>query len=219
MSLPQQENTLPVKEPSLSRSGGTRVFASPQVHWSTLGFSWLGGCWVFLPLFWNHPGCETQRETTPHFSLSGTGLGKTLGHLEIQSDRVSVQRPCERDKRRQEVLGSYWRHITIFVNKLEVSVEQKRSLLWGPFLETLCAVFSLIQQGVSTEFSLQLFFFGPLQQKYLVLWKELGVLPSFCSTKTHKSRCLLSLVSTKQLEFSKRWYLKFWWLQFLKCSP
>ncbi|XP_064925611.1 caspase-10 isoform X2 [Columba livia] len=30
VSLPQQENTLPVKEPSLSRSGGTRVFASPQ---------------------------------------------------------------------------------------------------------------------------------------------------------------------------------------------
>ncbi|KFM11181.1 Caspase-10, partial [Aptenodytes forsteri] len=35
VSLPQQENTLPVKESSLSHTGDIRVFTSPQVHWST----------------------------------------------------------------------------------------------------------------------------------------------------------------------------------------
>ncbi|KFQ84531.1 Caspase-10, partial [Phoenicopterus ruber ruber] len=35
VSLPQQENTLPVKESSLSHSRDIRVFTSPQVHWST----------------------------------------------------------------------------------------------------------------------------------------------------------------------------------------
>ncbi|KFW61783.1 Caspase-10, partial [Pygoscelis adeliae] len=42
VSLPQQENTLPVKESSLSHTGDIRVFTSPQVHWihtANLGFS------------------------------------------------------------------------------------------------------------------------------------------------------------------------------------
>ncbi|KFV86124.1 Caspase-10, partial [Struthio camelus australis] len=35
VSLPQQENTLPVKESVLPHTGDTRLFTSPQVHWST----------------------------------------------------------------------------------------------------------------------------------------------------------------------------------------
>ncbi|KFO04079.1 Caspase-10, partial [Balearica regulorum gibbericeps] len=46
VSLPQQENSVPVKESSLSHTGHIRVFSSPQVHWSThcqLGFQWFEG--------------------------------------------------------------------------------------------------------------------------------------------------------------------------------
>ncbi|NXU74035.1 CASPA protein, partial [Oreotrochilus melanogaster] len=34
VSLPQQENTLPIKESSLSHTGGVRVLANSQVHWT-----------------------------------------------------------------------------------------------------------------------------------------------------------------------------------------
>ncbi|KFP46485.1 Caspase-10, partial [Cathartes aura] len=47
-------------------------------------------------------------------------------------------------------------------------------------------------------------FTSPQQKYFLLLLKELGVLPSFCSTEMHKSRCLLlSLVSRKELEWSE----------------
>ncbi|KFQ19306.1 Caspase-10, partial [Merops nubicus] len=74
VSQPQQENTLPVKESSLSHTGSIRVFNTSQVHWRT-----------YCKLGWHQDVKDTETSTASQFSLSGSGLEKASGHLEIKS--------------------------------------------------------------------------------------------------------------------------------------
>ncbi|KFP19834.1 Caspase-10, partial [Egretta garzetta] len=76
--LPQQENTLPVKESSVSHTRGIRVFTSPQAK--HLAFS------EVVHFGDGSSMCKTtETNVASQFSLSGSGLEKALGHLEIKS--------------------------------------------------------------------------------------------------------------------------------------
>lgn len=54
---------------------------------------------------------------------------KLQGILKLKVTRGSTFSPCEKSKRRQEFLVSYCRHISIFLSKTEVLVQQKILLL------------------------------------------------------------------------------------------
>ena len=72
---------------------------------------------------------DVETNIASQFSFLDLSWKKLQGILKLKTIRDSMQRPCEKDKRGPEFLVSCCRHVTILLNKPEVLVQKKRSLL------------------------------------------------------------------------------------------